>query len=168
VKLQLKEQRFDMNSNATHQHPVEIFVSYAHEDADLLQPLLKHLRLLERQGLISVWTDNKIEPGSEWRQDIGDHLRSAQIILLLISPDFMDSEFIWHTEMSHAVERHEAGTATVIPVILRECMWTTAPFGRLNALPRGGKALTQADDMDATLAGIAKELYDVILSARGG
>lgn len=153
-----------MPSATTHEHPVEVFVSYAHEDAGLLQPLLKHLRLLERQGLISVWSDSKIEPGQDWRKEIEDHLRSAQVILLLISADFMDSEFIWYNEMSHAVERHNAGTATVVPVILRDCIWTTAPFGRLNALPRGGKALTRADDIDTALAGVAKEIYDLIMS----
>ena len=141
-------------------------MSYAHEDANLLQPLKKHLRILERQGLVTVWSDSEIQPGSEWRKEIDAHLKSAQLILLLISPDLLDSDFIWSIEMAHAIERHDAGTARVVPVILRECMWQTAPFGRLNALPRGGQALTQADDIDKALAGVVKEVYDLITAAR--
>src|SRR5947208_10061471 len=99
--------------------PVEIFFCYAHEDETLLNKLKAHLRPLQRQGLIDVWHDRDINAGQEWEQEISKHLNEAQIILLLISPDFMDSDYCYSKEMQRALERHEHREARVIPIILR-------------------------------------------------
>src|SRR5271169_4591905 len=98
---------------------ITIFISYAHEDEDLRQVLDKHLSLLKRQGLIGVWHDRDISAGTDWKQTISIHLSAAQIILLLVSPNFMASKYCYSVEMKQAIERHDAKEARVIPIILR-------------------------------------------------
>ena len=100
---------------------IEVFYSYAHEDETLRRELEKHLRILERRGIITGWHDRKISAGKEWGAEIDRHLSSARIILLLISPDFLASDYCWGVEVKRAMERHGAGEACVIPNCLAAC-----------------------------------------------
>ena len=102
---------------------VSIFFCYVHEDETLLKKLKAHLRPLQRLGLVTVWYDRDISAGTEWEQQIKEQLNSAQIILLLVSPDFMDSDYCYGIEMQRALQRHQRGEARVIPVILRPVYW---------------------------------------------
>jgi len=120
--------------------PVKIFFCYAHEDEELLNKLKTHLRPLQRQGLIDVWYDRDISAGSDWEQEIKEQLHTAQIILLLVSPDFMDSDYINDVELKRAIERHNSGEARVIPIILRPVYWQDV-LGKLQALPTDGKPI---------------------------
>src|SRR6266699_5120082 len=97
--------------------PVKMFFCYAHEDEALLKKLKTHLKLLQRQHLIDIWHDRDISAGTEWEREISHHLNTAQVILLLISPDFMDSDYCYGVEMKRAIERHERGEALVIPMM---------------------------------------------------
>ncbi len=121
---------------------IEVFFSYSHKDEDLRNELENHLSILKRQGLISTWHDRKIGAGEEWRGAIDENLNSAQIILLLISADFLASDYCYDIEMDRALERHESGEARVIPVILRPVDWKGAPFGELQALPTSAEPVT--------------------------
>jgi hypothetical protein len=121
---------------------IKVFISYAHEDDSLRVELDKHLSLLKSQKLIDVWHDRDISAGTEWEQTIDRHLNTAQIILLLVSPDFMASSYCYSIEMKRAMERHEAGDARVIPVILRPVLWKSAAFGKLQALPTNAEPVT--------------------------
>jgi hypothetical protein len=114
---------------------LEIFCCYAHRDQSLLNELKAHLMPLQHQGLITIWADTDIDAGIEWGKEIEKHLDAAQIILLLVSPDFMSSEHCYSKEMKRAMERHQNGEARVIPIILRSVAWQDAPFGKLQALP---------------------------------
>ncbi|MEH2169321.1 MAG: toll/interleukin-1 receptor domain-containing protein [Nostoc sp.] len=118
---------------------IEVFYSYAHEDEKLRDKLENHLTLLRRQGVITEWHDRKIGAGKEWHNEIDTHLDSSQIILLLISANFIASDYCWDVEVKRAMERHEAKEARVIPIILDSVDWKSAPFGRLQALPKSGK-----------------------------
>ena len=104
--------------------PIEVFFSYAHRDEALRDELAKHLRLLERQGIITRWHDRRITGGTEWAGAIDEHLRTAQIILLLISADFLASDYCYDVEVRRAMDRHEAGEARVVPIILRPWIGT--------------------------------------------
>src|SRR5438552_2576536 len=95
--------------------PLEGFISYAHEDQALKDQLIKHLSSLQRQGLIRTWHDGDLIPGTVWEQQIIDHLNSADLILLLISADFMASDFCDRIEIQRAMARHHANQARVIP-----------------------------------------------------
>src|SRR5450755_1001195 len=143
--------------------PVTILFCYAREDEALLNRLKAHLRPLQRQGLIEVWYDRDINAGAEWEQEIKQHLNTAQIILLLVSPDFMDSDYCYSVEMSRALERHERGEVTVIPIILRPAYWHGEPLGKLQALPKDGKAVTTWANQDVALYDITQGVYEVVI-----
>ena len=131
------------------QEPVTAFIAYSHEDKRHLTKLHQHLSLLRNQGKLDDWHDRRIDPGQEWEQAIDDRLYNDKIILLLVSPSFMASKYCWEKEMKVAIERHDTGDAIVIPIIVRDCDWKTAPFGKLEALPEKGKAVTLWSNRDS-------------------
>lgn len=118
---------------------LKLFFSYSHKDEALRDELAKHLSTLRRQGVISSWHDRKILPGEEWDHQINDNLNTADIILLLVSSDFIASDYCWDIEVNKAIERHNAKEARVIPVILRSVDWSGAPFAKLQALPNNAE-----------------------------
>lgn len=142
---------------------VNVFCSYAAEDELFMTQLTKHLKLLERQEVISVWCKSKILAGSETNQEILQRLNSANLILLLISSDFLASDFCWGVEIQRAMERHKAGEANVIPVILRPVDdWQSSKFGKLQPLPQDGKPITSWLDLDTAFANIFRGIRLVI------
>lgn len=141
---------------------IEIFFSYAHKDEKLREDLEKQLSLLKWQGLITGWHDRRIVAGQEWSGEIDAHLDKAQIILLLISPDFMASNYCYGIEMKRAMERHERREAHVIPVILRPVDWHDALFGKLEILPTDGKAVTKWRNRDEAFLNVAKGIRKVV------
>jgi HEAT repeat protein len=147
--------------------PVKIFFCYAHEDEALLNKLKAHLRPLQRQGLIDVWHDRDISAGTEWEQEISKHLNEAQIILLLVSPDFMNSDYCYSVEMKRAMERHEREEAYVISIILRPVYWQGATFAKLQALPSNAKPVKTWPDQDKALLNVAEGIRKVIEEIMG-
>lgn len=139
--------------------PLLVFYSYSHRDKEFREELELHLWGLKHQGLISGWHDRKISAGTEWASEINRHLESAHIILLLISANFIASEYCYDKEMKRAMERHEAGSARVIPIIIRAVdNWQAAPFGKLQAVPEDGKAVSQWEDRDAAWQDVARSI----------
>jgi len=122
--------------------PLQVLFSYSHMDESLLNELKKHLAALRRQGIISTWHDRDIPAGSEWEGKISQQLEGADLILLLISPDFIASDYCWGVEMQRAMERHDAGEALIIPVFLRPCDWKGEIFGKLQGLPTDARPVT--------------------------
>jgi hypothetical protein len=137
-----------------------VFFSYSHVDEGLRDQLEKQLAMLKRQGVIETWHDRRIGAGQNIDQAIDDHINTDEIILLLVSADFIASDYCYDVEMKRAMERHEAGKAVVIPVILRACDWHHAPFGKLNATPRDGKPITQWPDIDEAFLQVAKAVRE--------
>jgi DNA-binding NarL/FixJ family response regulator len=137
---------------------LEVFFSYAHKDEALRDKLVTHLSTLKRQGAITDWHDRLISPGAEWVGQIDNHLNAAGIILLLISPDFIASDYCYGVELVRAMERHQAGQARVIPIILRPVDWTGTPFSKLQALPKDGKPITIWANEDEAFLDVAKGL----------
>jgi hypothetical protein len=143
---------------------VELFYSYSHRDEELRGELEKHLTILRRQGVIRDWHDRKIASGSEWRGQIDEHLERSQLILLLISADFIASDYCYDIELTRAMERHHAGTARVVPVVLRPVYWKGAPFGELQALPTDARAVTQYANRDEALTIITEGIAEAAAS----
>src|SRR5579859_7217050 len=108
--------------------PVEVFCSYSHKDESLLGELKAHLAGLQRQGRISTWHDRQILAGTNWAETIDTHLETASLILLLISSDFLASDYCTGCEMKRALERHQRREAHVLPILLRPVVWKGAPF----------------------------------------
>jgi len=126
-----------------------LFYCYCHKDENLRNQLEIQLRLLQRQGVISSWHDRLIGAGQERKAHISRNLEQADIILLLVSADFIASDYCYDIEMTRALERHRAGTARVIPVIVRDVNWSRAPFAMLQALPRDGRPVKRWRNRDA-------------------
>jgi hypothetical protein len=110
--------------------------------------LKTHLVGLSRQGLIEEWHDRKIAPGQEWDKAIDENLKASELILLLVSPEFMRSDYVNEKEIKRALAKHERGEARVIPIIVRPADWEWAPFGQLQALPRDAKPITRWTNRD--------------------
>ena len=146
--------------------PLEVFFSYSHRDEDLRDELEKHLSLLDHSGLIAGWHDRRIDAGAEWSDEIDSHARSAQIILLLISSDFLASEYCYGVETKLALERHRKREAVVIPIILRPVDWAGAPFAFLQALPRNARPVTSWTSRDEALADVARGIREMIARLR--
>jgi hypothetical protein len=125
-----------------------VFFSYSHVDEELRDQLEKHLTMLKRQGVIETFHDRRIPVGSDLDRSISGELQRADVILLLVSPDFLASAYCYDIEMQRALERHSRGEARVIPVILRHCDWHSSPFGKLVATPRDGKPVKSFPDLD--------------------
>ena len=121
----------------------KLFFSYSHKDEVLRDELEIHLSMLKRQGLIETWHDRRIGAGKEFDKEISNNLEDADVILLLVSPYFLASDYCYDIEMSRALQKHEKGQARVIPVILHPCDWHSSPFGNLLAVPRDGKPISK-------------------------
>ncbi|WP_018097459.1 toll/interleukin-1 receptor domain-containing protein [Sinorhizobium meliloti] len=143
-----------------------VFFSYSHVDEALRDQLEKQLSMLKRQGVIETWHDRRIGAGEDVHRAIDDHINTDDIILLLVSADFIASDYCYDIEMQRAMQRHDKGEAVVIPVILRACDWHHAPFGKLKAVPRDGKPITQWPDIDEAFLQVAKAVREA--AARDG
>ena len=141
---------------------LNIFLSYAHEDEAMKIQLDRNLIMLKRSDKINVWQDRQILAGMEWDDAIAKELASADIILLLISVDFNNSQYIWDKELKIAMERQEKNEARVIPVILRTCDWADMPYAKLQALPTGAKPISSFTDKDEAYTDVAKNIRMVV------
>lgn len=141
---------------------IDVFFSYSHKDEDLRNELATHLSILERDGVISGWCDHQISAGEEWADKIDERMNIANVILLLVSADFIASNYCWNVEVKRAMERHEAEEARVIPVILRPVNWKRAPFGKLKALPKDAKPVTSWSNRDEAFLNISQSIEAVV------
>ena len=137
-----------------------VFFSYSHADEELRDQLEKQLSMLKWQGVIETWHDRRIGAGQEIDLTIDEHINTDDIILLLVSPDFISSRYCYEIEMTRAMERHQAGEAIVIPVILRACEWHYAPFGKLMATPLDGKPVTSLPNRDEAFLQVARAVRE--------
>src|SRR5450759_4588000 len=146
------------------EQPLQIFCCYAREDQLFLLTLKKHLMPLQREGRIIMQADIDISPGEDWEQRISHHLNTAQIIILLISADFIASEYCYSKEMKRAIERHERGEACVIPIILRPTRWTKTVVGKLQVLPTNAEPVTSRNwhTQDEAFFDVAKGIEKVV------
>lgn len=125
-----------------------LFYSYSSKDEEFKAELETHLSLLKREGKLATWHMKKIVPGTDWDRTIDENLKKADIILLMISPDFLASDYIYDVEVKQAMAQHASGKSHVIPIFVRDCSWTTAPFGKLQGVPKG-KAVKTWPDRDS-------------------
>jgi len=139
-----------------------IFISYSHKDEKDLKKLEDHLKILQRTGKIRTWTDRNISAGEEWKDQIHENLAESQIILMLISTNFIASDYCYDIEMNTALERHHNNEAVAIPIIIRDCLWQVGPFAKLQALPTDGKPVQNFKRRDEAYTSIARAIYNII------
>src|SRR5258708_10945607 len=141
---------------------IKLFYCYARKDKNLRDELEKHLAGLKRRYHLTNWHDREILPGEKWEQAIDKHLNSAHLILLLISPDFMASDYCYGKEMHRALERHREGTCRVVPILLRPSDWKEAPFSSLQLLPTDARPITRWPNRDEAFQNVVTEISRTI------
>jgi hypothetical protein len=139
-----------------------LFFSYSHKDEELRNELEVHLSMLKREGLIDTWHDRRIPAGDNIDSEISSALEQADVVLLLVSAHFLASDYCFDIEMRRALQKHQEGSARVIPVILHPCDWHSAPFGNLRATPPDGKAVSMFANQDEALALVAKDVRNAL------
>jgi hypothetical protein len=147
---------------------LDVFISYSRQDEALKNELVDyHLKRLQREGKINTWQDRDIEAGAEWAQAIKTNLEKADIVLLLVTHYFLASDYCYETEMQRAVQRHEEGTARVIPIILRPCSWEESEFKKLQVLPTDGKPVTSWTNPEEAFLIVEKGIRQVVDALNG-
>ena len=140
---------------------IKLFISYSSKDKAYRESLKDHLSSMERNDEIETWSDREILPGKEWDQEIRENLKSADIIVLLISSDFITSDYCFGVEVKLAMEKHERGDSIVLPVIVRACDWENGlPFAKLQALPEKAKPVKKWDDQDDAWLSVVRGIRD--------
>lgn len=139
---------------------INLFFSYAHEDEELRNELEVHLSMLKRSGLVRAWHDRRIPAGSDLGGEISKHLEEADVILLLLSPHFLASDYCYETEATRALQLHEAGKAVVIPVILQPCDWLESPFRKLRATPKDGKPVAKFPNINDAFLEVTRDIRE--------
>jgi len=137
--------------------PVTVFISYSHGDQLQMQGLRDHLAAMEVIGEAEIWTDRQIGPGADWDAEIDHRLEYADVVLLLLSSDFIASTYC-RREMERAMARADRGETVVIPILLRQCDWLALPVARYQALPGDGQTVAGARDLDAVRSAVAKKV----------
>lgn len=125
--------------------PVNIFIAYARKDKDLLEKLRKPLNVLKRHGHCEIFYDGEIKPGEHWDKRLKNELYRAEIIVLLVTDDFLDSDYVNEVELPKAIELHQQGKAYVLPIILRDCMWRFTRISDLQAILKGDCPIDESD-----------------------
>jgi hypothetical protein len=136
--------------------PLRLFISYSHKDESLRVSLGDHLAALQREGVIETWHDRLISSGEEWAGEINAELEAADIVLCLVSAGFLASSYCQDKELNRALERHGAGEALVIPVILKPSDWSSSALGALQALPANAKPVTKWSNRDEAFTAVAQ------------
>jgi hypothetical protein len=139
-----------------------VFYSYSHSDAELRKKLATYLTPLTRQNKIIEWHDQEIKPGADWDTEISAQLESAHLILLLVSEDFLASEYCFGVEVGRALARLKRGDAKVVPILLKPCLWQESRFSELQIIPRDCKAITSWTSREEAFVAVATEIRNLV------
>lgn len=142
--------------------PLRAFISYSHRDEDYKNELDLHLAAMKRQGLLRVWQDRQVKPGTDWDEETQKQLEDSHIIFFLVSPSFLASRYIMDAEVPRAMELHHSGRAKVIPIFVKHVDWKGTEFSRLQGLPRDEKFIDTHPNKDQAFATVARELRELI------
>ena len=138
------------------------FFSYSKADKVYLQEFRKHLSSITRNDELLLWDDSKIRPGEEWDEAIKKELVQADIIFLLVSSDFLSTNYIWEVEIKAAMERHRSGSALVVPIKIRACVWDNTSFSILQGLPRKEGLIGKDPKNDEAWTEVVQEIQDMV------
>ena len=140
----------------------KVFISYSHADEKYREQLEKHLSTLKRNKIISVWHDRKILPGINWTEEIDENLPDSEIVLFLISSDFIASEYCYAIEMKTAIEQYKRNKSLIVPIIIRSCDWKDIEIGQYQVVPTNGKPIILWKDKDEAWLDVVQQLKNLI------
>jgi internalin A len=169
LRLRVETGRFDTGASntktgVTQPKALRAFFSYSKHDIAHLQDFQKYLKPLERQGLIEFWDDRHIRPGEEWDGEIKEALIQSDIIFLLVTADFIDTDYVWNIEIKEAMRRHKAKTACVVPIRVSSCDWAGMPFAELQGIPRKDQIIDLAPNKAAVWTEVVKEVKSILMA----
>ncbi|WP_197279475.1 toll/interleukin-1 receptor domain-containing protein [Devosia sp. A16] len=144
------------------QQKIKLFLSYSHKDIAIAERLLQHLEPLRRMGILESWNFRELKPGDEWDKKIKTELSQSEVIVMLISVDFINSSYISDIEVETALGKHRDNSAVIIPVLARNCLWKTSPLGELQALPQGLKAMISWTDLDDACVDVVNGIRTIV------
>jgi tetratricopeptide (TPR) repeat protein len=142
-----------------------IFISYSHKDEDWKDQLITQLRVLEPEGYYLLWDDRKIKAGDDWFQEIETALNRSNVAILMISADFLTSNFIREEEIPRILEYHEKKGVHIIPIIIKPCRWQDVDWlSKLQVRPKDGLPLSAGNEyqINADLSNIVKEIKELL------
>ena len=149
--------------NAQGNDHVHIFISYSSKDTELMQSLLTQLKVLTiSDKSIAIWEDGHLDPGTEWDDAIKSKLHTAHIVLMLVSANFLTTDYIWNIEVQDTLSRQQRGEVSAIPIILSPCAWTQTPIAQFQALPRKGRPITDFPDKNTAMLEVVNGVHRVI------
>jgi len=140
----------------------KVFISYARSDLEYLQKLELALKPLQRLGYIEIWNDRKILAGEEWDSSIREAINDADLVLLLVSPNYLSSDYLYEVEMHNSLRLMDEGKNIVVPLIIRPCAWHSTPIGKLQVMPKNAKSLSESSSIDETMLEVVMEIEEVI------
>jgi internalin A len=142
----------------------KVFISYSKSDSQHLAKLENHLSILRRNGTIDTWNCRKLLPGEKWDGKIKKELEEADVIIFLVSDDFLATDYIWDVEIKRAIERDNDPNdfVKVVPVIVRACVWEDSPLGVYNTAPKKAEVIKSADDIDEAWTNVVKDLKKIL------
>lgn len=145
-----------------------VFCSYAHEDAHHVVSLREHLAALRRSGCIQMWSDHDISVGEKWNQKISEALEDADVVLMLISPSFIASDYCFEMEMTRTLELAELGQVIALPILIRACDWESMPFAQLQVMPNDRQPITPIasrpeNERDEAWSSVARAIRNLLV-----
>lgn len=158
--------RLRADRSAADAAPIPAFCSYSSRDDAYRERFQVALAVLEREGILQMWEFRSLEAGTDWDAEIRKHLHAAKLIFLLLSPDFFASRYSVEEELMTALKRHAAGSARVVPIIVRPCDWLHTDLRKLQALPRDGKPITEWPNADAAWQDVTSGIRRVVQSMK--
>lgn len=142
-------------------HQRKIFISYSKADKDWREKLKAQLSTYVRNGLIEIWDDSMILPGSQWEEEITKKLNATDVFLFLVSADLLNTDYIMEIELPIAIRRSHTNQAVLIPIIMRDCPWTDTALGAFQALPEKGKPVSSFENRDEPLAQVVRKIAEL-------
>jgi replicative DNA helicase len=141
---------------------VSVFFTYSHKDEEHKEALQAHLSGLQRSGKIKTWNDRKINPGDSWENEIDQNLNEAEIIIALISSDFINSNYCYGIELKRALEKNHDKSAILLPIFVRPCVWKDAPFAKIQGLPKDANPVTSWRNIDEAWMDVAEGIKGAV------
>jgi len=142
-----------------------VFISYSHHDKKWVEPLVRHLRVLEHEGVLTVSPAQSVDAGEDWAKNIVEAIDRATVAVFLISADFLSSEFV-REEIPRLLEKRSRGEAVLMPIIVRSCSWQDVSWLRpLQIWPKDFVPLSEQDRFDETLTSISREIHSNLEAA---
>jgi len=142
--------------------PWQLFYSYSHKDSDLRERLATYLAPLKQQNKIEEWYDRRIEPGQNWEKEITDRLDSANLFILLVTGDFLASDYCFGVEVERALARLKKGEVKIVPILAKPCLWQESRFSELQMVPRDTKPMTSWTSLDEAFVNVATEIRQIV------